>query len=333
MSNSKNNDPSMFITSTHRIIFPHLDAPHKFEDEDGKEDNEPKYDITLLIPYNHPDAVALMGAMQQIHQSEAMSKFKGIGFDQMGQPDGIWNPLRVGDHYADKMIARGKDPAMYETYRGHYFIKATSGADKQPIVFKQVEGQPEGPGRHEVIDIKREIYGGCYARGVFKIMAWATKHGKYGFSLYINSVLKTAEGPKLGGFSANASDYDFGQDATDRTALLPGEAPAAQPQGFAMPMPSGAPRVTTPGVPPTMPAGVPPAAQRPQLPSMTPPAVPGAGAFTPPAVTPPPAYSAPVMQAPPAFTPSPVAQPMYNVDEASGRQIVSYDGGANWEWA
>lgn len=320
MSNLKNNDPSMFILSTHRIIFPHLDVPHKFEDEDGKEENEPKYDCTWLIPVNHPDAAALMQAMQQMHQAEALSKFKGMPFELIGQPDGIWCPLRSGDAYADKMVARGKDPALYEPYRGHYFIKATSGAEYPPVIFQQLPGQ----GRVEVIDIKKELYGGCYARGVLKGMGWANK-GKYGFSFFINSVLKTAEGPKLGGGgSANAADYDMGADATDASQLLPGEAPAATPTGYAMPgqaaaLPGMPARVTTPGLPPTMPQvpalpGVVPAAQRPPLPGMTP----AAPAFTP-----------PVYQAPPVV---PAVQPQYAVDEATQKQIVSFDGGVNWEW-
>lgn len=336
---NKQNDPSFFILSTHRVMFPHLDVPHKFEDEDGKEDNEPKYDCTWLIPYNHPDAQALMIAMQQMHAAEAMTKFRGMPFDQIGLPDGIWCPLRQGDAYADKMIARGKDPQLYEAYRGHYFIKATSGMDKPPVVFMQTDEMIKaGRGREEVTDIKKELYGGCYARGVLKGLAWANK-GKYGFSFFINSVLKTAEGPRLGGFSASAEDYDYGQDTTDRSILLPGEAPSMQPAGFAMPgMPAAMPGVNlqkTPGTAPQMP-GVPPAAQRPALPGMAPtqvtPGMPPQQAFAVPnfnqPAAAPPAYVPPVV----AYT-SPAVEPMRNVDQASGRPIVSYDGGANWEWA
>lgn len=306
----KSNDPSFFILSTHRVMFPHLDVPHKFEDEDGKEDNEPKYDCTWLIPINHPDASALMVAMQAMHAQEALSKFKGMPFDQIGQPDGIWCPLRSGDAYADKMIARGKDASLYEPYRGHYFIKATSGMDKPPVVFMQLENDPRG--RHEVTDIKKELYGGCYARGVLKGMGWSNK-GKYGFSWFINSVLKTADGPKLGGFSASVEDYDQGADYTDKSILLPGEV-AAAPAGFAMPGMN-----KTQGALPPMP-GVPPAASRPPLPGMLPQAM--APVYA--------AQLAPQIYAPPAFTP-PVVQPMYN--QQDGKPIVSFDGGATWEWA
>lgn len=325
---TKQNDPSFFITSTHRIIFPHLDAPHKFEDEDGKEDNEPKYDCTWLIPYNHPDAQAIMIAMQQMHAAEALSKFKGMPFDQIGQPDGIWNPLRVGDHYADKMIARGKDASLYEAYRGHYFLKATAGVEYPPIVYMQLDGDTRG--RHEVMDIKREIYSGCYARGVLKGLAWANK-GKYGFSWFINSACKTAEGPKLGGFSASADDYDVA-DTTDRNTLLPGEKPAA-PVGFTMP---GANLQKTQGVPP-------PVAQRPALPGMQP----AAPVFTPPMAAPQqpayavpqPAYQAPAVFNTPMYAPPQPMAPPVNMPPApmyaeyEGRTTVSFDGGANWEYA
>jgi hypothetical protein len=324
MSNLKNNDPSMFILSTHRIMFPHLDVPHKFEGDDDDESNEPKFDCTWLIPVNHPDAAALMGAMQQIHAAEALSKFKGMPFSEIGMPDGIWCPLRSGDQYADKMVARGKDATLYEAYRGHYFIKATSGADKPITVFQQLPGQ----GRIEVIDIKKELYGGCYARGVLKIIAWANK-GKYGFSCFINSVLKTQEGPRLGGGnSANVADYDLGADSTDHSQLLAGDV-VAQPEGYAMPgMPQ---RATTPGVLPTMPGGaVPPAAQRAPLPGMLPPVVPGAGV-----------YQAPVpqMALPPVYTAPPVAlpvmapaapAPMYG--EWEGKKVASFDNGVTWEY-
>jgi hypothetical protein len=313
---TKQNDPSFFILSTHRIMFPHLDVPHKFQDDDDKEDSEPKYDCTWLIPVNHPDAQALMVAMQAMHAQEALSKFKGMPFEQIGQPDGIWCPLRSGDAYADKMIARGKDPVLYEPYRGHYFIKATSDVKFPPVVFMQLDQDPRG--RHEVMDIKKELYSGCYARGVLKGLGWNNK-GKYGFSFFINSVCKTAEGPKLGGFSASADDYDQGADYTDRSVLLPGEAPVAT--GFAMPgmPPAALPGIKTPGTMPQMP-GVPPAAQRPPLPGMTP----AAPVYTPP-VYQPPVYTPPA----PVYQPPAIA-PMYN--QQDGKPIVSFDGGASWEW-
>lgn len=333
------NDVSVFITSTHRLMFPHLDAPHQFLDENGKPDGAPEYSVIFLMPYNHPDVPAMMAAMQAVHTAEALSKFKGMPFDMLDKVDGIRNPIMVGDHYADKMIARGGDPANYEAYRGHYYLKAKSNAERQPAVFKQVEGQPEGPGRHEVIDIKTEMYGGCYGRGVLKVIGWENK-GKYGFTFYINSILKTAEGPRLGGSgSASANDYDFGQDATDRAVLLPGTAAVpALPQGTGAPQMAAPGRVMTPGTAPTPPmpgAAAPvytppvPAAQRPPLPSMTPPPVPGAQAV-PPAYTPP----APVYQAPPQMAPpTPVAAapaPIYA--EWEGRATVSFDNGTNWEY-
>lgn len=318
---STQNDPSVFITSTHRLMFPHLDAPKQFLKEDGSPDGEPEYSVTFLIPYNHPDVPALMAAMQQVHQAEALGKFKGMPFDMLDKVDGIRNPIMVGDHYADRMIGKGKDPANFEAYRGHYYLKAKSNAERQPAIFKQVAGQPEGPGRHEVFDIKTEMYGGCYARGVLKCIGWENK-GKYGFTFYINSILKTAEGPRLGGAgSASASDYDLGNDVTDQSTLLQGETPVpALPQGYGAPAAAAPGRAMTPGAVPTPPVYAPPlpATQRPPLPSMTPPAVPG---YAPPVAAPP----LPVMT-------RPAVQPQYAMDEASGRQIVSFDGGTNWEW-
>lgn len=319
MSNLKNNDPSLFILSTHRIIFPHLDVPHLYKSEDGKEDKAPKFSCTWLIQKQHPDAAAIMGAMYAIYQSEALSKFKGMPWEMIGQKDGIDCPLRDGDEYANRKIMLGGTEEMYGPYRGHYFIKATSSAEWPPVVFQQLPGQ----GRVEVVNIKQEMYGGCYARGVIKCQAWQNS-GKYGFSFYINSVLKTAEGPKLGGGGgANAADYDMGADATDASQLLPGEAPA--PVGLpGLPGVAAPGRVMTPGLPPTLPQaaalpGVVPAAQRAALPSMTPPTVPGAAPMLP-------------QMAPPPVMAPPAIAPQYAVDEGSQRQIVSFDGGVNWEW-
>ena len=319
MSNLQNTDPSLFILSTHRIIFPHLDVPHLYKSEDGKEDKAPKYSCTWLIPKTHPDGPAIMGAMYAIYQGETLGKMKGMPWEMIGQKDGIDCPLRDGDEYATRKIMLGGSEDMYGPYRGHYFIKATSNAEWPPVVFQQLPGQ----GRVEVIDIKKELYGGCYARGVIKCQAWQNS-GKFGFSFYINSVLKTQDGPRFAvGGSASASDYDMGADATDVSQLLPGEAPATLPGGVQMPG-----TVTmAPGLPPTLPgAGVVPAAQRAPLPSMTPPPVPGAGVYTAPLVHPqtaPPAL--PVMAPPPAIA------PQYNTQD--GKPIVSYDGGINWEWA
>lgn len=174
------NETGKIVLGTHRVTYVHIKEPSAFEDED------PKYNITFLIPYDHPDVERIEAAMQAIYKSEKESTFGGLPFNSPK----IWNPLRDGLDVLDEKPDRTE-------YEDCMFIKATSKS--QPVVF-DADGS-------ELYDLD-DLYSGCYARAVLAIRAFNSKKGKRGFSVYINSIKFIKDGERLGGFSASHDDYD-----------------------------------------------------------------------------------------------------------------------------
>ena len=184
------NETGKIVLGTHRVTYVHIKEPSAFEDED------PKYNITFLIPYDHPDVQRIEDTMMAIYKSEKESTFGGLPFNSPK----IWNPLRDGLDVLDEKPDRVE-------YEGCMFIKATSKS--QPVVF-DADGS-------ELYDLD-DLYSGCYARAVLAVRAFNSKKGKRGFSVYINSIKFIKDGERLGGFSASHDDYGDEDDAPARGA-------------------------------------------------------------------------------------------------------------------
>lgn len=177
MANEVN--PLKVVLGMHRISYVHLKEPTKFEDG-----SEPKYDVTFLIPKDHPDVAKINKAIRAAYDANKESLFKGMPLTS----NKMWNPLRDGDEWIEE------HPEAVE-YEGMYFLKASSKS--QPAVFDK--------DKQDIFDLDT-VYSGCYCRGVIACYPFNNKSKGHGF--YLNSVMFMEDGEKLGGYTASADDYD-----------------------------------------------------------------------------------------------------------------------------
>lgn len=186
MANEK--DPLKVVLGKHRVTYVHVKEPTAFKDDKGGDDGSKFYDVTFLIPKDHPDVAKIKAAIKAAYTAEKESKFKGL---PLTSPK-LWNPLRDGNEWLEEH----PDATEYEDM---YFIKAKSKS--QPAVFDA--------DKQDILDLD-EVYSGCYCRGVIKCSAFNNKSKGFGF--YLNSLMKIEDGERLGGFAASADDYDDDDD-------------------------------------------------------------------------------------------------------------------------
>jgi len=197
MANEKN--PLKIVLSEHRISYVHIKTPTAFKGDDGKE-SKPKYDCTFLIPYGHPDVDKINRAVAAAYAANKESVFKGVPLTSTK----MWNPLRDGSEWLEE------HPEATE-YEGHYFIKMASTS--QPAVYDTY--------KNPIFDLD-EVYSGCYCRGVG--VCYSFNNMSKGHAFFLNSIMKTNDGERLGGFSADPDDYDDYEDE------VPAKAPKAGPK-------------------------------------------------------------------------------------------------------
>ena len=174
-------DPSTVVLSTHRISYVHLKEPNAFEGKD------PRYNCTFIIPENHPDIHKIKQAVQFVFEQEKNGKLKGI---KLTSPN-FKNPLRDGDE-------KPENPE----YAGCFFIKADS--KNQPLILDS--------DKQEMLDLD-DIYSGAYARAELKFVAF--DNVSKGIKCFLNSVMKTRDGERLGGFTADPNAFDEEEDETE----------------------------------------------------------------------------------------------------------------------
>jgi len=178
-------NPLKVVTGTHRVSYVHVKEPSCFE-----EDGEKKYDCTFLIPKDHPDVQKIEAAVKAAYEANKESLFKGL---PLTSPK-LWNPLRDGDDWLED------HPGAAE-YGDSYFIKASSKS--RPALFDTDQ--------QAILDPDK-VYSGCYCRGV--IVCYPFNNKSKGFGFYLNSLMKTGDGERLGGFEAGPEDYDEEEDLT-----------------------------------------------------------------------------------------------------------------------
>lgn len=186
MARDTKKDLGKIVLGAHRVTYVHIKEPSSFDDGE-----DPKYNVTFLLPYDHPDVQRIEDTMQAMYKAEKESTFGGLPFNSPK----IWNPLRDGQDILDEKPDRAE-------YRGHMFIKAASRS--QPAVF-DADGS-------ELYDLD-DVYSGCYCRAVIVLRPFNSKKGKRGFSVFINSLKFIKDGERLGGFTASHDDYEDDEPA------------------------------------------------------------------------------------------------------------------------
>lgn len=227
-------DENKVITPVFRLSFPHL-----FQQRQSTDGGNPHYAATMIFD---PDCdFSLIWKLMQDVATKA-------------HPNGVPGNFKWGlreDHTFDL--------AKRPEYEGKIICNAKNYG-MQPGVIYQEGGQ-------DILD-PRELYAGCYCRGVITAFAYQTK-GNVGASICVEGVMKVRDGEAL------ASKSDPQKDFAGFTSASPYNAqPAAQPQQFgpqpaAMPMqqPQQAPAQPQQFGPPPVPQAAPPPQQYQQAPA------------------------------------------------------------------
>lgn len=149
--------------------------------------DKPKYKATLGWPKSDTALTEKIKGGMQAAYAEGRDK----GLFKSAPPAGII-------HDGDKELTKSGEPKM----PGCYFIKTDSQYKPETYKVAVVNGaRVLGEATPE------DLYSGCYGHAVITIAGYNAM-GREGLKAYLNSVLKTEDGEKLGGGGSNASlDY------------------------------------------------------------------------------------------------------------------------------
>jgi len=175
------------LTKAVRAIWPGLHEARKFKDEQGRENGEPKYSATFLIPADHPDLKAHKQEVAKLARAKfgAASDLKTLKF-----------PFVSGDDEAMKAIEKGKDRSYCA---GAVLLKTAS---QYPVaVFdarrRDAQGQPILVSEPEAI--KALIYSGCQVAAQVKYRTYRVGSNQPGVTAYLQKVCFVADGERIAG--------------------------------------------------------------------------------------------------------------------------------------
>ena len=164
-----------------------LSYVHVFQPKAVADGGEEKYSVSVLIPKSNTKLLGqIEDAVEAAIQAGLVTKFQGK------RPMNLKSPLRDGD------VERPDD----ETYKGCYFINATSKTKPGVVKAMNVNGQKK------LVEIsnEEEIYSGCYGYVSINFFAF-NNAGNRGVAAGLNNVLKTRDGDFLGGRASAESDF------------------------------------------------------------------------------------------------------------------------------
>lgn len=172
---AQKNFKSKVVTGEVRFSYAHVFQPWG--------DVDPKYSVVAVIDKSNTKAInAIKEGIKAVLEQERDGMFRGIN------PKSVAIPLKDGDNPAD-----GREPNP--SYEGSYYI----GANRKTapgIIDKN---------KRPIID-QDEFYSGCY--GYISItLAPYSVNGKVGVKAYLNHIMKTRDGERLG--SASTAEFDF----------------------------------------------------------------------------------------------------------------------------
>jgi hypothetical protein len=162
-------DSCRIVTPTFRVSYPHV-----FKAQAPKQNDEPKFSITMLFAKDS-DLTVIKTAIK----NAKLAEFGG----KENWPRDLLSPVTDGDDpkHADK-----------DGYKGHWVIKAACNQDQRPQVVDQ---------NVEPIINQADFYAGCFARAHIYAHTWEYM-GKQGIRFSLDSVQKVAEGKAFGGRKA-----------------------------------------------------------------------------------------------------------------------------------
>ena len=146
-------------------------------------DTDPKYSVVAVINKNDTHIIdKIKKAIQEVYDEERQGMFKGRTIASLALP------LKDGDNPGE-----GREPNP--SYVGCYYISANRktapgvvGRDRKPIINQD------------------DFYSGCYGYISMTIAPYDI-NGKKGIKAYLNHIMKTRDGERLGG--ASTAEFDF----------------------------------------------------------------------------------------------------------------------------
>jgi hypothetical protein len=149
-----------------------------------------KFSTSAIFPKSDTEQHRQLMACINAAVQDGMSRFWNNR-----RPANLKLPIRDGD------IERPDDPA----YVGSWFFNASATEKNAPALFDR-ELAP--------IHDSKQIYSGCYARMSILFVPYSVS-GSNGVSARLLSVLKLADGPRMGSVVGSASDFDDGYKYED----------------------------------------------------------------------------------------------------------------------
>lgn len=178
-------DKKKCLTHEFRVSFPHIFKPNSFEDQ------EPKYQITMLFPKNVDLSKPAGGQKNSLKQAAFNAAVEKWG-PREKWPKGLRMPFRDGDEKSDT-----------QGYAGHIFVAASSKT--QPGLVDQ--------GLRPILN-ERDFYAGCYARAELIAFAYDTK-GNRGVAFSLQNVQKLRDGDPFSGRKKAEDVFDAVEDSSD----------------------------------------------------------------------------------------------------------------------
>lgn len=184
------------------ISYPQLDKPKAIEGSDKL-----KYSAKLVIPMDDETMVAQIKKAMMAAAKAGQDIYKGKPIGEAGFKWALRN--------AEKE-AKAKGEPLPPELRGCFFINANS--EQAPGVVDRY--------KKPIIDIKGEVYPGCFVYASLNFFAYNTK-GNRGVGCGLNNILKFKDGNRLAGrpsaeqdfseleIDMEDADFDFGGDEDD----------------------------------------------------------------------------------------------------------------------
>lgn len=159
-------------------------------------DTDPKYSVVAVIDKKDTHIIdEIKRAIQAVYDEEKQGTFKGRDIRSIALP------LKDGDNPGE-----GRD--VNPSYAGCYYISANRktapgvvGRDRKPIINQD------------------DFYSGCYGY-ISMTLAPYSVNGKVGVKAYLNHLMKTRDGERLGGSSTAEFDFADIQIPSDEDSLF-----------------------------------------------------------------------------------------------------------------
>jgi hypothetical protein len=186
------------ITPEFRVSYAKIWQPG--QNDDGRD----VYSLSMI--FNKDDtSPSDIKKIQEAIKAAASEKW---GSDQSKWPRQMKIPLRDADN-EDR--TNPNDPRYDENYVNAYFMNAKT-FNKPGVIDKNVD---------PIID-ENQFYSGCYARASVVFAAYDKGGGK-GVGCYLNNIMKTKDGDRLGGCAP--ADVDFAAFKSEGDAAADGDIP------------------------------------------------------------------------------------------------------------